>query len=226
MYTLCRLLRKGIKYLSLLILVYFLVVLLAPCIKIEGDKESSQDITIYLLSNGVHTDLVMPSKTEQKDWTSVFAAENTLGGLPEQWIAVGWGDKGFYLETPTWADLKLSTALSAVLGLGPATLHATYFPAMESCRNCTAIQISHRQYQRLIDYVEKTLQWQNGKPILIQTPLVYGERDAFYEAKGRYSLFFSCNTWINNGLKSIGADAVLWTFTDFGLLGTSGITRR
>ncbi|HBO38902.1 MAG TPA: hypothetical protein DD638_09600, partial [Pasteurellaceae bacterium] len=66
------------------------------------DKESSQDITIYLLSNGVHTDLVMPSKTEQKDWTSVFAAENTLGGLPEQWIAVGWGDKGFYLETPTW----------------------------------------------------------------------------------------------------------------------------
>ncbi|HBO38903.1 MAG TPA: hypothetical protein DD638_09605, partial [Pasteurellaceae bacterium] len=80
------------------------------------------------------------------------------------------------------------------------------------------IQISHRQYQRLIDYVEKTLQWQNGKPILIQTPLVYGEHDAFYEAKGRYSLFFSCNTWINNGLKSIGADAVLWTFTDVGLL--------
>ena len=25
--------------------------------------------------------------------------------------------------------------------------------------------------------------------------------DAFYEAKGRYSLFFTCNTWTNNALK-------------------------
>ena len=42
-------------------------------------------------------------------------------------ISIGWGDKGFYLDTPTWAELKLSTALIAGFGLGNAALHITYY---------------------------------------------------------------------------------------------------
>ena len=34
---------------------------------------------------------------------------------------------------------------------------------------------------------------------------------ALYEAKGKYSLFYTCNTWANDGLKSAGLKACYWT---------------
>jgi hypothetical protein len=41
--------------------------------------------------------------------------------------------------------------------------------------------------------------------------------DSFYEAKGAYTLFYTCNTWANNGLKAINQKAALWTATDRGI---------
>ena len=45
----------------------------------------------------------------------------------------------------------------------------------------------------------------------------YGNHDSFYEAKGNYSLFFTCNTWANNALKSAGLRTCLWTPFDKGI---------
>jgi hypothetical protein len=39
----------------------------------------------------------------------------------------------------------------------------------------------------------------------------------FYNAKGRYSLFYTCNTWANQALKSANQKAALWTIFDFGI---------
>ncbi|HXU27639.1 MAG TPA: DUF2459 domain-containing protein, partial [Bacteroidia bacterium] len=38
-----------------------------------------------------------------------------------------------------------------------------------------------------------------------------GDNDSFYEAVGVYGLFYTCNTWANNGLKYCGQKACLWT---------------
>ncbi|MFM7331368.1 MAG: DUF2459 domain-containing protein, partial [Brachymonas sp.] len=40
---------------------------------------------------------------------------------------MGWGDRNFFLNTPTWDDLTLSTALNATFGLGSAALHINYY---------------------------------------------------------------------------------------------------
>ena len=39
----------------------------------------------------------------------------------------------------------------------------------------------------------------------------YGKNDAFYEAKGSYSLFYTCNSWVNENLKEVGLKACRWT---------------
>jgi hypothetical protein len=57
----------------------------------------------------------------------------------------------------------------------------------------------------------------DGHFINIKTTANYGLNDAFYEAKGSYSLFCTCNTWANNGLKSCGQKAALWTPSDKGI---------
>ena len=46
-------------------------------------------------------------------------------------VGLGWGDKGFYLETPTWADLKTSTALKAVSGYNTTAMHVTFYKEMQ-----------------------------------------------------------------------------------------------
>ena len=57
----------------------------------------------------------------------------------------------------------------------------------------------------------------NGKVIFIPTDAVYGINDAFYDAKGKYSFFETCNTWANDGLKEAGQKAALWTPSDLGI---------
>lgn len=51
----------------------------------------------------------------------------------------------------------------------------------------------------------------------INTNAVYGKTDAFYEAKGKYSLFKTCNTWTNNALKASEQRACVWTIFQSGI---------
>jgi uncharacterized protein (TIGR02117 family) len=128
---------------------------------------------------------------------------------------MGWGDKGFYLETPEWSDLKASVAFKAATGLSTTAIHATYYKKMKIGADCKSIIISEEQYQRLINYITESFQKDASENFLpIETNANYSETDAFYEANGSYSLFHTCNTWANNGLKASGQKCCLWTPMD------------
>lgn len=154
------------------------------------------------------------------DWSKEIKFANTQSNdstLP--FLALGWGDKGFYLETPTWADLKFKTAFRAAFGLSTTAIHATYYRSMTESESCKKMWISRDQYGRLIDFITNSLQKDgNGHAIYIKTNANYGNTDAFYEANGRYSLFWTCNSWTNEGLKVSGQKACLWTAFDKGIL--------
>jgi uncharacterized protein (TIGR02117 family) len=78
--------------------------------------------------------------------------------------------------------------------------------------------ISKEQYGKLIAYITNSLQHDAaGHTMHIVTNANYGDSDAFYEAKGSYSMFHTCNTWANNGLKSCDQRACLWTPFDKGI---------
>jgi uncharacterized protein (TIGR02117 family) len=181
---------------------------------ISTAKEQSEgSIPLYILTNGVHTDLVMPVNTEVVNWNLLFPISNTTGNDTSlSYIAIGWGDKGFYLNTPTWNDLTFSTAFNAVFGLSSTAIHATYHSEPSAGNDCRKVNLTPAQYQRLLGYIKSCLAYDsNGNPQLIHTTANYGTSDAFYEAKGTYSLFHTCNTWTNNGLKSCGQKACWWT---------------
>jgi len=202
-----------------LILVYLVAAFCLARIVVNQDLVNKKDVTIYILTNGVHTDLVLPIRNQMKDWTTTIKAEHTASKDSKvNFIAFGWGDKGFYLETPTWADLKASTAFSATFGLGNSAMHTTFYKTMKENERCKKIQISYQQYEKLIEYISESFEKsQQGQVIPIITKANYGKADAFYEAIGSYSLFHTCNTWANNGLKVCGQKASLWTPFDKGI---------
>lgn len=203
-----------------IVIIYVILGLLIPYIPVSAkDDGQKKEIPIYIYTNGVHTDIVMPVKNDLQDWSRKIPFANTKSKrIDYQYIGIGWGDKGFYLDTPTWADLKFSTAIKAAFWLSDSAMHCTYYNTMKEGDDCKMIMISRSQYENLVKYVEdKFDRDQNGNFMLIPTNAVYGDNDAFYDAKGTYSFLYTCNTWSNNALKAAGQKAALWTPSDFGI---------
>ncbi len=206
-------------YFFLFLMLYGIAAFSFSKITVNSEADANEkEVTIYIKTNGVHTDIVVPLKNEVKDWTKVVKLEKTKSkDTTMAYVAFGWGDKGFYLNTPQWSDLKYSTAFNAAFGLGDSAIHATFFRTINEDRDCIRIEISKANYQKLIDYIEDSfLMDSNQDPIFISAT-TYGLNDSFYEAKGRYSLFHTCNTWANSALKSANLKAALWTVTDTGI---------
>lgn len=181
--------------------------------EIQPNEPASYDV--YLLQSGPHTDFVVKVKTPVYDWSVDFPYANNANpdtALP--WLAIGWGDKGFYLNTPTWADLTISTAVSAATGLGTAGIHASYYYTLPQDRPLVHLAYTENQYRRLCDYISETLIADElGKRVMLEPlkPGVNFEHDRYYDAHGTYSMIHTCNTWVNNGLKASGQRACLWT---------------
>lgn len=203
-----------------IVLLYGLAAVVLPLFEIPGKQTSEPgSVPVYIYTNGVHTDIVVPVINAQKNWSQELPFENTVSKRTDfRYVGIGWGDKGFYLDTPTWADLKFSTAFRAAFWLSESAMHCTYYKEMKEGKDCVKMMLSPSQYRNLVAFIEaKFDRDRSGKPILIPTKAVYGTNDAFYDARGRYSFLETCNTWANNALKAAGQKAALWTATDSGI---------
>jgi uncharacterized protein (TIGR02117 family) len=220
--TIMKIIKKLLKYITIFILslvTYLLVVTLLSFVSVNKDLVKNQEeIPVYILSNGVHTDIVVPVKNEIHDWSQKIKFTDVKAQNQDyEYIAFGWGDKGFYLDTPTWSDLKTSTALKAVSGFNSTAMHVTFYTKLQENENCIKLFVSQSSYKKLIRFIQDSFQLENDNFSKIETNAVYGLHDAFYEAKGRYSLFYTCNTWANQALKAANKKAALWTIFDFGI---------
>lgn len=184
----------------------------------ERSQSGPNKIEAFILSNGVHTDLVVPVRTEQMDWSQYVRYTDTpAADSSMQFVGFGWGDKGFYLNTPTWAELKPSTAIRAMFWLSTTAMHVTFHHRPEEGPECARIYLTREEYGRLIDFIKTSFRpGTQGEAQHIRGHS-YGRHDAFYEAERTYNLFYTCNSWANDGLKTARQRACLWTPFDNGI---------
>lgn len=211
----------GLTLLSIVVLlgVYFLTAFVCSRITIARESVAAGDVAIYIKTNGVHTDIVVPVRNGLADWSTEVRYANTASqDTGYAYLGLGWGDKGFYLQTPEWADLKFSVAFNAAFARSTTAMHATFYKELSENDRCRKIVISNEQYKRLVSYISNSFQKDaQGHFVYIHTTANYGQTDAFYEANGSYSLFRTCNTWSNNALKESGQKCCLWTIFDKGI---------
>lgn len=192
---------------------YFFAAGILSCIPVNTDNiHAGETVTIAVISNGVHTDIAVPVKNKISDWSAFLPVSDTKqADTSYRYLSFGWGDKGFYIETPGWDDLKASTAVKAMFWMSSSAMHVTWrknLPAKSA--KCVWIQISREKYAALCQYIRTSFDLKNEKPLYIVAP-TYGKYDAFYEAKGTYNLFETCNVWTGNGLKEAGVRVAVWT---------------
>ncbi len=218
--------KKGFRILLYILvsILFFIIFYLSTafiCARITVNEAISKEgnIIVYIQSNGVHTDLVVPVKSQKMDWSNIFPYRNTKDkDTTSKFLALGWGDKGFYLNTPTWGDLTFSIAFKAMFGLSNSALHTTYLDTIQVSGTCKKISMTQNEYDLLVRYIKRTISTKKASSIFIPTNAVYGTNDAFYEASGSYHLFSTCNTWTNRALKYSNKKACFWTPFDTGIL--------
>ena len=167
---------------------------------------------IFVASNGVHTDLIVPMVSASRDWRPMLAGDWTPPDVSRfGYVAIGWGDRAFYLETPTWADLKVSTALRAVTGMNGTVLHvqATGTPFLSD--RVRSVMLTDDRFQRLNAYIVASFARDTtGLPIPIASAH-YNRYDIFYAATGYYSFVFTCNEWARAGLRHANVRVPVWS---------------
>lgn len=180
-------------------------------------------VRIAVLSNGAHLDLLLPAVVplpETTRWPEIFPlppgrppAGDDAAALAGWSVYIGWGERDFYLATPTWEQVRLSSVLRAALG-GPAALHVEYVPAPDLGSpgpQDAALELTLPQYRRLCGFILASTPLDGqGRAIPIPAP-GFGANDRFYEARGRFSLAYTCNTWVADALAAAGQPAPLWT---------------
>ena len=198
------------------ILIYLACAFIFSRITIEGHKEKKAIHTVYLMKSGIHMDFLLPISNKLKDWQEDFPISNTRSkDSTYKKIAIGWGSKDFYMNTPTWDDLTLKIFLISNFGLGSSAIHVKYYTdTLPKDSKILSLKLSDNQYKKLVKYIENSLKRSATTKysfILPKNPKVLSKNDAYYDAKQNYSLLFTCNSWINNGLKESGQKACLWT---------------
>ena len=107
MHRFLRRLGKTLAALLAVLLAYLLAAFTLGSIVLTPERHGRRDITLYLLDNGVHTDLALPLANDTYDWTTFIRPEDARDtAFAPAYVAFGWGDRAFYLETPHWRDLK------------------------------------------------------------------------------------------------------------------------
>ena len=205
----------GKCFLVLLVIIglYFLAAKIFSGIIIKGNQDQPKELAVYISTNGFHTDIVMPVKTEMFDWGEKikFSDTKSKNSNPD-FLAVGWGNEDFFINIPSWSELDVSIAVKAALGIGPSAIRATFLKSAEEDGFSRKIELSKSQYLDLVNFLESYFKKDSLENFInISTPNTYGNNDAFYEAKGTYTIFFTCNTWANSALKSAGLRSCLWT---------------
>lgn len=170
-------------------------------------KEPTRGVTIMVETNGVHTALVMPLVTPEKDWRGDFpAADLADPAAPYTHVAVSWGERRVFLETPTWGDLKASTVLHILLDGGEGMLHVAHYAYPAPDETIRPLRITEAQYRLLVKRIEAVV-----PPAPRKVHAGYASYDVFYETSGRYTFANTCNQWTSDTLAAAGIRTGRWT---------------
>ena len=191
---------RGVECFAAFLFFYLIVTLYGAAIP-TGELKNEGEMYIFVQSNGVHTDVCLPTVTDQIDWGDFIPRKDFVGAENHEFISIGWGDKGFFLDTPTWAELKVSTALNAAFLPSSTAMHVKYHaePAVNETRR--KVFVNKKEYKRMIAFIKQSFTQVNKKIELIKGK-GYTESDNFYEANNSYHLFRTCNIWTNEALKA------------------------
>ncbi|MEY2489244.1 MAG: hypothetical protein QOC70_1186 [Verrucomicrobiota bacterium] len=149
--------------------------------------------TVYVINHGaLHTGLAVRRSDIPR---GVWPAQRDYSGL--KYLEVGWGDDDGYRK-----PLTSGIALKALAGSKRTVLLSDGFNTLRAKLahpkfSIIEVDLSAGGFARLCRHIEQTYALDEaGRPIRLGK--------GWYRARGAYSAFHTCNTWVAEGLRQAG----------------------
>jgi len=180
--------------------------LFSPAMPAADDAASA----VLLISNPIHTDIAIPLTSATREIFGFLEHSGIQVSAPEaEWLVVGWGGRAFYLETPTWTDLKPMPVLKA-LTVDRSVLRVDLAGPIDLAHPAvSAFAVDSEGAKRLVDFVRQSFVREGGAVVAI-ADAGYGSSDRFFEAEGSFNILLGCNTWTARALREAGLRTGLW----------------
>lgn len=186
---------------------YLAASIILPLIPGPGpDLSGPSARTIGLLQGPIHTDILFALTPDiRARFAFAEAAGVPLTHPDAEWLVFGWGSAAFYTTAGTYADITASAVLTAATG-DDAVIRLDVLGPLPPMENLRFLRLSEAQFQALID--------QTGATFSSEIPLAppgFTGTDAFFPARGHFSIFRTCNVWLGETLRAAGIPFGLWT---------------
>ena len=205
-------LKRTIYIVITLILVYFIIAVILSFLSTTTQKlDCVKTERIFISSNGIHLDIIVLVKNLKKNFINNLQVQNNA-----KYISFGWGDKEFYINTPTWGDLTFSTAFKALFLKSKTAMHVSFYKT--AYVQWKKIDLCKIQLENLNSFIESTFQKSKKKKFIKIDASGYSKNDYFFEAHGSFSFYRTCNVWVNEALKKANIKTSIWSPFVYGIL--------
>jgi len=203
---------KWILFVLAMPIIYLVVSLVLTLITVNNiDTQVDKTEKIFLSTNGVHLNVILEKKDLHKSLVKGLDHSSS-----DNFFSLGWGDEVFYLNTPAWSDLTIKTAFNAAFLKGPSLIHSSRYRQVQS--NWVEIKVSPSELRKINELILQSFSTDANGNLMLLKGEGYSNNDDFYKARGSYSCFKTCNSWVNTIFKKSGLKSCLWTPFDFGLM--------
>lgn len=178
-----------------------------------SSQQADCKFRVYVSGDLTHTNFFVPVRTDAFDWSQHLNLATIGKQAPAdyRYLQFGWGDRIFYVETPSWDRISLPSAVRSLMLQNPAALFVKGHTALPHSPNETlkCISLSEGNYVKLMHFLKASFQTdQQGN---VQRISAGQDGDSsFYAANGRYSMLKTCNSWTADGLRAADVNTPLW----------------
>jgi uncharacterized protein (TIGR02117 family) len=181
-------------------------------------REDKDKIELYLVSTLLHVDIAIPLTREIKHQFAFLEIDGFPLTHPNlRYLVIGWGSRKFYTSTKTLMDIGAGPVFSAVTG-DTSVLHIIPSADVSQIDDVKKITVSPSGLRRMMKKINTSFfRTAIGDPVPLPG-ISHGLRDVFYQAKGHFNIFQTCNVWTARMLRSAGVKTGIWTPTTYSLM--------
>ncbi len=197
------------KYLFISIILLMAICRLSHCKISVSDKDStsvdsSAAYSVYVVNHGWHTGVVM----QRNDFICLIGLDSIR--IPAgKWLEFGWGDKDFYMSTPSEDDVEWFTTLKAAIWPTSSVVHVVGFnrpvPEYFSYSGLIGLHIADSLRESMAKYISKAFSRRENGTLDSLGQGLYGN-SCFFSGQEKYYFPKTCNVWTAQVLKRGGID--------------------
>jgi len=173
-----------------------------------GWQAPAHGVPIVVETNGIHTGIIVPMTAVGVDWRDIAQPADIADPrlAARGYLAIGWGERAFYLGTPRWTDIRLSTTLHAATGSDETLVHIEHVSWPAPGEDQRVVVLRPAEYRRLATFIRASMDGAHPAH-----RFGYDRHDVFYQGRGRYDAIRTCNAWTGDALRHAGVRIGVWT---------------